>query len=288
MSKPARLPWKHEPSFREALKIPRGFRLADLDPASTPGFQGGKADGSRALAAGEAELDDLQERLHAQATAGAPEAVLLILQAMDTAGKGGIVRHVAGLVDPQGLQITAFKAPTDEERSHDFLWRIRRALPRPGRIGIFDRSHYEDVLVVRVNDLAPRAVWSKRYAAINAFEREVVGTRITPVKVMLHLSREEQQKRLLERLERPDKQWKYNPGDVDARTRWEAYMEAYQAVFDRTSTREAPWHVVPADRKWYARLAVQRLLIEHLREVAPRWPAPSFDPEVERQRVLES
>ncbi|WOF23617.1 polyphosphate kinase 2 family protein [Microbacterium betulae] len=268
------------------LKAPDGFRLDALDPAATPGYGGDKKDGAIDLAAGLAQLADFQERLFADSHAGDGEdSVLLVLQAMDSAGKGGIVRHVVGGVDPQGVELAAFKAPTPEELEHDFLWRIERRVPRPGFIGVFDRSHYEDVLIGRVRELAPAEEIERRYDAINDFERRLVerGTRI--VKVMLHISYDEQGDRLMERLERPDKHWKYNPGDVDERELWPAYQQAYQTVFERTSTAAAPWYVVPANRKWYARLAVQELLLETLEGVDPQWPAADFDVEAEKERL---
>ena len=269
------------------LRVSTGFVLADLDPSSTPGFSGDKKLGEAALAASEAELADLLERLYAESTAGSARAVLLVVQGMDTSGKGGIMRHVIS-VNPEGVKATAFKAPTKEELAHDFLWRIERALPSPGQLGVFDRSHYEDVLIVRVHDLVPEDVWSKRYAQINAFEREVVGKGTTVVKVMTHISRGEQKDRLMERLERPDKYYKYNPGDVDERAHWGDYMEAYQAVLDTTSTVGAPWYVVPAEAKWYARLAVQQLLLAALREMDLAWPPADFDVEVEKERLSAS
>jgi PPK2 family polyphosphate:nucleotide phosphotransferase len=199
-----------------------------------------------------------------------------------------MMRHVVGAVDPQGVRITAFKAPTPQERQHDFLWRIRYALPKPGQIGVFDRSHYEDVLVVRVHDLVPRAVWQRRYATINRFEQGVVAKGCTMVKVMLHISRQEQKERLAQRLERPDKYWKYNPGDVDERMRWDDYQEAYQAALTRCSTEAAPWYVVPADRKWYARWAVQQLLLDALDDIDPQWPPADFDIEQEKAHLAAS
>ncbi|WP_314096716.1 polyphosphate kinase 2 family protein [Microbacterium foliorum] len=275
--------------WAKALQVDDGFRLADVDPRSTPGYRGGKADGKRDLAAGLDELNILQERLFAESRVGvAEDSVLLILQAMDSAGKGGIVRHVVGGVDPQGVALTAFKAPTPEELQHDFLWRVSTRLPEPGFIGVFDRSHYEDVLIGRVRSLAPAAEIDRRYDAINDFEAEVAasGTRI--VKVMLHISPEEQKARLMERLERPDKHWKYNPGDVDERLLWDDYMAAYQVAFDRTSTEVAPWHVIPADHKWFARLAVQELLLDALQRIDPQWPAADFDVEAEKKRLTAS
>ena len=276
-------------SWSRTLQVSDGFRLADVDPSSTPGYHGRKSDGTRDLAAGLDELNGLQERLFAESRVGiATDSVLLILQAMDSAGKGGIVRHVVGGVDPQGVALTAFKAPTPEELSYDFLWRVERRLPEPGFIGVFDRSHYEDVLIGRVRQLAPADEIERRYGAINEFEARVAasGTRI--VKVMLHISADEQKARLMERLERPDKHWKYNPGDVDERMLWPQYMEAYQAVFDRTSTEAAPWHVIPADHKWYARLAVQELLLDALQRIDPQWPAADFDVEAEKKRLAAS
>ena len=276
--------WTGEPT--ELLRVGEGFRLADVDPDATPGFDGGKKQGQADLADGVDELDDLQERLYAQSrVVDDSPAVLLVLQAMDSAGKGGIVRHVIGAVDPQGVRLKAFKAPSAEERAHDFLWRIEKETPPPGFIGVFDRSHYEDVLIGRVRQLAPAEEIERRYGAINDFEKRVTdaGTRI--VKVMLHISPEEQKERLMERLDRPDKHWKYNPGDVDERTLWPDYMDAYQVVFERTSTPEAPWHVVPANRKWYARLAVQALLLEALEAIDPQWPAADFDVAAEKARL---
>lgn len=271
--------------FTDALRVGEGFVLADLDPRSTPGFGGDKVAGQQALTAADDELGSLQEQLYAMSRKGSRRRVLLVIQGMDTSGKGGIMRHVVGAVDPQGVEITAFKKPTPEELSHPFLWRIRKGLPGPGMIGVFDRSHYEDVLVVRVHDLVPRQQWSRRYATINAFEQGLAEDEITVIKVMLHISAQEQKERLTERLARPDKHWKYNPGDLDERAHWEAYQEAYQAIMDRTSTQAAPWFVVPADRKWYARLAVQQLLLEHLRGLQLAWPEADFDVAEQQERL---
>ncbi|MEW1962232.1 polyphosphate kinase 2 family protein [Microbacterium sp. NPDC077644] len=279
--------WTGEAS--EILRVGEGFRLSDVDPGDHPGYAGDKKSAEKDLAVGTEALSELQERLFAASRTGdAKDAVLLVLQAMDSAGKGGIVRHVVGGVDPQGVELAAFKAPTDEELEHDFLWRIEKRLPQPGFIGVFDRSHYEDVLVGKVRALAPEDEIERRYGAINDFEARVAasGTRI--VKVMLHISPEEQKARLMERLERPDKHWKYNPGDVDERMLWPQYMAAYQTVFERTSTEAAPWHVVPADSKWYARLAVQELLLSAVEDIDPQWPAADFDVEAEKKRLAAS
>lgn len=273
----------------DLLRVGDGFVLADVDPRSTPGYSKDKVQAADDLAAGSVQLDEYQERLFARSRVDATNAsVLLVLQAMDSAGKGGIIRHVVGSVDPQGVALAAFKKPTPEELEHDFLWRIQKRLPEPGIIGVFDRSHYEDVLIGRVRELAPADEIERRYNAINEFEKKVTdaGTRV--VKVMLHISPDEQKERLMERLERPDKHWKYNPGDVDERELWPKYMAAYQTVFERTSTEHTPWYVVPADRKWYARLAVQHLLLEALEDIDPQWPAATYDVEAEKKRLAAS
>lgn len=264
-----------------------GFRLADIDPASTPGAPDRHA-AERQTEERRAALDDLQERLWAESTAGGRRRILLVLQAMDTAGKGGIIRHVVGSVDPQGVRIAAFKAPTDEEKAHDFLWRIRKQLPGPGLIGVFDRSHYEDVLIHRVRGFSTPEVIEERYGIITEFERELVATGTTVVKVMLHLSRDEQKSRLAERLARPDKHWKFNPGDIDERLHWDDYQEAYQIALERTSTPEAPWAVVPADRKWYSRWAVQGLLLDALARLDPQWPSADYDVAEQQARLADT
>ena len=268
------------------LRVGPGFRLADVDPASTPGFSDGKAEGEKALAAEQPELDRLQELLFANKEHD-PRSVLLVLQGMDTAGKGGIVRHVVGAVDVQGVHIHAFKQPTEEELAHDFLWRVRNELPEPGQLAVFDRSHYEDVLIGRVRQLADADEIERRYGAINDFESELVASGTVVVKAMLHISSDEQHSRLAERLERPDKFWKFNPGDLAERALWPAYQEAYQVALERTSTDAAPWYVVPADRKWYARLAVAELVSDALRSLGQDWPPPDFDV-AEQQKALEA
>jgi len=270
----------------QLLRAGEGFVLSGVDPDSTPGYSDDKDAAADDIAAGAGDLDELQERLFAQSRNDASDAaVLLVLQAMDSAGKGGIIRHVVGSVDPQGIMLTAFKKPTPEELAHDFLWRVEKRVPQPGYIGVFDRSHYEDVLIGKVRSLAPAEEIERRYGAINDFEKRLTdaGTRI--VKVMLHISYADQGERLMERLDRPDKHWKYNPGDVDERARWPHYMDAYQTVFERTSTENAPWFVVPANRKWYARLAVQHLLLGALRGIDPQWPVATFDVEAEKKRL---
>ena len=272
----------------EALRAAPGFDLESFDRRSTPGWTGGKGAAKESLADCGEQMSELQERLFAHGRTDGTRSVLLVLQGMDTSGKGGIVRHVLGMVDPQGVALRSFGVPTEEERAHHYLWRIRKALPRPGYIGVFDRSHYEDVLVVRVEGLVPPKTWEARYDEINTFEAKVAAAGTVIVKAMLMVSADEQAARLRERLERPDKHWKYNPGDIDAREKWSAYQEAYQAVLDRTSTDIAPWHVIPADRKWYARLAVGELVLEALTSLDLGWPTADYDVPTELARLKAS
>jgi PPK2 family polyphosphate:nucleotide phosphotransferase len=270
------------------LRVGEGFRLADQPTNAAPGFNGNKADGAAALAARGEVLALLQEQLFAESRYAGTKSILLVLQAMDTAGKGGIVAHVVGSVDPQGVALKAFKAPTDEEKSHDFLWRIHKAVPASGMFGVFDRSHYEDVLIHRVHGWADATELERRYAAINDFEAELAANGTTVVKVMLNISPEAQKERLTARLQDPTKYWKYSTGDLDERAYWPKYMAAYQAAFEKTSTPDAPWHVVPADKKWYARLAVQEIVIDALSKLNLQWPQGDFDLKRERARVAAS
>ena len=271
----------------DLLRVPAGaVDLSALDTRATPGFDGDKAAGKAELDALGPRLSDLQERLHAEGVSGGRRSLLLVLQGIDTAGKGGVVRHVIGQVDPQGCEIASFKAPTKEELAHDFLWRIRKRLPGPGKLGVFDRSHYEDVLVVRVHGLVPRSTWSRRYAAINRFEARLVTDQIRVVKVFLHTSKEEQRQRLLARLDDPTKHWKFNPRDVDERAFWGDYQEAYAAALERCNSDAAPWYRVPADRKWYRNWAVASLLVEQLEDMKLTWPKADFDVEEQRARLL--
>jgi len=277
--------WNHEP--RTILRFRPGDKLADIDADASPGFSGDKGDAAPILSERGERFAGLQELLYANGRAGDNRSVLLVLQGMDTAGKGGIVTHVVGAGNPMGIRYTGFKKPTAEELSHHFLWRINKALPAAGQIGVFDRSHYEDVLVVRVHGLVPADEVERRYGEINTFESELVESGVTVVKVALFVSLDEQKQRLAERLERPDKYWKYNPGDLEERKRWPAYQEAYQVALDRTSTDVAPWYVVPCNKKWYSRLAVTELLIEALKEMNLSWPPAAFDVEAERQKLAE-
>jgi len=260
-------------------------RLVDVDPRSTPGTDEDKAGAKAVVEELGEQLAALQEQLYAEGRSGGHRRVLVVLQGMDTSGKGGAVKHVAGLMNPAGLRITGFGAPTEEELEHDFLWRIDKAVPRPGVIGIFDRSHYEDVLIVRVHDLVPREEWQTRYDRINAWEADLAEQGVVLLKVMLHLSPDEQRERLLARLDDPTKHWKVNPGDIDERGHWPAYQLAYQELLERCSTEVAPWHVVPCDRKWYRNWALAHLLLETLQGMDLTWPTPELDLEGMRQAL---
>ncbi|AKJ10000.1 phosphate:nucleotide phosphotransferase [Streptomyces incarnatus] len=274
--------------LREALRLPPGrpVDLAAHDTRATPGAPGGKRATKEDTVRTGKRLARLQERLWAASTAGDRRRVLVVLQGMDTSGKGGTVKHVIGQLNPAGCRIRAFKAPTEEERRHDFLWRVRPALPRPGEIGIFDRSHYEDVLIARVRHLARPAEIGSRYGLVNDFERSLAEDGVTLVKCFLHISRDEQRRRLLRRLDRPDKHWKFDPGDIDERALWPAYQEAYQLALERCAAPYAPWYLIPADRKWYRNWAISRLLLEHLRELDPQYPKGDFEVARCRERLL--
>ncbi|SDN89348.1 polyphosphate:nucleotide phosphotransferase, PPK2 family [Klenkia soli] len=275
-------------SLREQLRAPAGpVSLADIDPRGTPDAPGDKDATKAQMTADGAELASLQERLYAEGVSGGPRRVLLVLQGMDTSGKGGVIEHVVGAVNPQGVSITSFKKPTPEELRHGFLWRVRRAVPGPGLLGVFDRSHYEDVLIGRVRELATPAVVERRYKEIVRFEDQLTESGVTIVKCMLHISRWEQKQRLLARLDDSTKRWKFNPGDIDERALWDDYQRAYETSIERTSTQTNPWHVVPADRKWYRNWAVGRLLLEAVTDLAPRFPQADYDVAAQRDRLID-
>ena len=256
------------------------------DPRAHPGVKN-KAAAESEVEALAVELADLQERLFANGKLGGRRRVLLLLQAMDAGGKDGTVKHVVGLVNPGGVDITAFGAPTRQEQEHDFLWRIHAALPGAGKVGVFNRSQYEDVLIARVHDLVPPAVWARRYGRINTFERRLAASGCEIVKVFLHISRDEQRERLLARLDDPTKHWKAGPADVPERLHWDAYQAAYIAALTKCSTDVAPWFVVPADRKWYRNWAVAHLLLETLRSMDLQWPTPKgLDLSAMREQLL--
>jgi PPK2 family polyphosphate:nucleotide phosphotransferase len=280
---------KHGARASDLLRLPSGpVDVGAFDPRSTPGAPGDRAATKADFAATAPRMTQLQERLYAEGVGGGNRRVLLLLQGMDTSGKDGTTKHVAGRVNPQGIAITSFKTPTSAERRHDFLWRIRRAVPDPGFLGIFNRSQYEDVLIARVHNLVPPDEWESRYDRINVFEREIADDGVHLLKVFLHISSEEQKRRLLARLDDPTKHWKYNPADVAERAFWDDYQQAYTVALERCNTEAAPWYVVPADRKWYRNWAVGRLLVEALEDMAPQYPPADFDLSAERERVLGS
>jgi PPK2 family polyphosphate:nucleotide phosphotransferase len=268
----------------------RKFRLKDVDPGDTSGFRSrAKPKAEKELEAGILALEELQDKLYAQDR----WAVLLIFQAMDAAGKDGAIKHVMSGVNPQGCQVASFKAPSNEELDHDFLWRCNRQLPERGRIGIFNRSYYEDVLVVKVHpeflgtakipeELVRKDVWKKRYRDIRSYERYLSDNGVLIRKFFLHVSRKEQKRRFLERIDTPEKNWKFSPADVKERARWKDYMRAYEDMIRETSTKDAPWFVVPADNKWFTRLVVASAVIDALDSLDLRYP----EVDEEKRRAL--
>lgn len=272
------------------LRSGKNFRLADVDPAATPGFSGSKADLAARFARYDEELYELQERLFANGRAheGSAPSLLVVLQGMDTSGKGGAIRNVFSVFDPQGTKTVGFGKPTDEELAHDFLWRIRKHDPLPGQIVAFDRSHYEDVLIQRVHKWVDEDEVDRRFAAIRDYEQELAGRNVKILKIFLHISPQFQKENLLERTEREDKYWKYDPSDIEERRYWDEYMAAYEDAIRRTDEIWAPWYVLPTDNKKYARMALKFLIVDALRHLELSWPAPDFDPEQERQRILDA
>jgi PPK2 family polyphosphate:nucleotide phosphotransferase len=259
--------------LRERFLVKPGARvkLSRWDPGDTAGYV--REDAEAAFQVNVDRLFELQYLLAAQKK----YALLVVLQAMDAGGKDGTIRNVMRGLNPQGCHVVSFKAPSEEELDHDYLWRIHRAAPRKGWIGIFNRSHYEDVLVVRVKTLVPKQVWSRRYDQINEFEKMLVENGTTVLKFFLHISKNEQADRLRKRLEDPQKNWKLSPADSEERGRWADYMDAYQDALSRCSTRHAPWYVIPANRKWFRDLAVSQIVIEALDEMKLKLPKPAFD-----------
>lgn len=259
----------------ERFRVPPNseFKLDSIDTHSKYGFEGGKEEGKEALSTVKRPLKDLQRRLWAESE----QSLLVVIQATDTGGKDGTIRHVFSGVNPQGVRVASFRMPTEEELAHDYLWRVHQQAPKDGEITIFNRSHYEDVLVVRVRDLVPRETWEKRYRHINDFERMLSDEGTTIVKIFLHISKEEQRQRLQARLDKPHKNWKFHRGDLEDRELWDDYQDAYQTMLRETSTEYAPWYVVPADRKWYRNLVVSNLLIRTLEGMDPRFPEPEED-----------
>jgi PPK2 family polyphosphate:nucleotide phosphotransferase len=261
-------------NFRKELLVPHGkkVKLSKFDPDDTMGWEKGpktKASLEKALV----KLDSLQYLLYAERK----HALLIIFQALDGGGKDGTIRHVMSRVNPQGCRVTSFKVPSAEEAAHDFLWRAHKAVPEYGEIGIFNRSHYEDVLIVRVHNLVPKDVWSERYDQINRCESMLVENGITVLKFFLHISKDEQKKRFMERIDDPDKRWKISQADFNERKFWDDYTDAYEAALTRCNTREAPWYIIPANKKWFRDLAVSHIIRETLESMDMKFPKPSID-----------
>ena len=243
--------------------------LAD-EPTDARGSFADEAEARKELDELRTRLEELQARLWAESR----QALLVVLQAIDTGGKDGLIRKVLSGVNPTGCTVVSFKVPSEEERSHDYLWRIHARVPAFGEIGVFNRSHYEDVLVVRVHELVPRDVWEPRYEQIRRFEEHLVANGTTIVKLFLHISEDEQKSRFQERLDDPSKRWKFSKADLEERRSWDEYEAAFQDMVNRTSTEDAPWHVIPADRKWYRDVIAARILVETLERMDPRYPEP--------------
>jgi PPK2 family polyphosphate:nucleotide phosphotransferase len=258
-------------AFADQLRVAHGadLDLGAVDPSGTPGYEANKAAAKHELRVLRRELFAFQSRLWAERK----HSLLLVLQALDAGGKDGTIRKVFSAFNLQGARVAAFGVPTEEELAHDFLWRIHPHAPGHGRVAIFNRSHYEDVLVVRVAKLAPDAVWQRRYELINEWEHSLAAEGTTVLKFMLHVSRDEQRQRLQKRLDDPEKQWKFSPGDLGVRAQWDEYMRAYADALSRCSTDEAPWYLIPADHKWYRNLAVARIVAAAARRIDPQFPA---------------
>jgi PPK2 family polyphosphate:nucleotide phosphotransferase len=258
---------------RYRVKPGKRVDLTRWDPGDTSAFDGGEEEAEERLLKLNRQLEDLQELLYAEGK----RRLLVVLQAMDTGGKDGTIRHVFEGVNPLGVKVASFKVPTQEELGHDFLWRVHKQTPAKGEITIFNRSHYEDVLVVRVHRLVPPEVWRGRYARIRNFEQQLAEEGTTILKFFLHISKEEQKKRLQARLDERDKRWRFNVGDLKERKLWPAYMRAYEDAISKTSTRWAPWYVVPADHKWYRNLVVATIMVETLKSLKMRYPEPEVN-----------
>ncbi len=257
-----------EPDYpRYRVEPGSGTVLAGVDPGQTEHYRK-KKEVLKELEAQRRRIGDLQERLYAENEQG----LLVVLQAMDTGGKDGTIKHVFGGINPQGCRVSSFKAPNPEEANHDFLWRYHKSAPARGRIGIFNRSHYEDVLVVRVKGLVEESVWRERYGLINEFERNLSRSGITVLKFFLHISRDEQKRRLESRLADPDKRWKFSKNDIKERAFWDDYQAAFEDAINECSTGHAPWYVVPANKKWYRNLVVARTIADTLEAMDPRFP----------------
>lgn len=261
-------------NFSKELRLKPGKKVSlfKLDPEETLGWE---KDGAmkKALEKTVERLDDLQYLMYAEDK----HALLIVFQALDAGGKDGTIRHVMSGVNPQGCRVTPFKVPSPEEAAHDFLWRVHKAVPPRGQIGIFNRSHYEDVLVVRVHDLVPREVWSERYKQINRFEENLVENNVTVLKFFLHISKDEQKRRFMERIDDADKRWKISASDFNERKYWDEYTKAYEAALTKCGTDAAPWYVIPANKKWFRNLAVSHIIVETLDEMKMKFPPPTIN-----------
>jgi PPK2 family polyphosphate:nucleotide phosphotransferase len=250
-------------------------RIKDFDPDATP-LSDDKTDGHVHSAARQQKFIELQELLYAEHR----HKILVVLQGMDTSGKDGTVRHVMSGVSPAGVRVVSFKGPSSEELDHDFLWRVHAKVPAKGEVAVFNRSHYEDVLVVRVHNLVPEKIWRKRYDQINEFEKMLAANGTIILKFFLHISRDEQRKRLQERIDDPDKHWKFQHGDIEERKLWDEYMDAYEEMLEKTSTKYAPWYVVPANAKWYRNLVVADVLTRAMEKLKMEYPKVDLSGEV--------
>ena len=271
-----------EVKWRQYLVQPdQDVKLSDWEPDRTEGWKSDKGDAERRLQKLNGELEALQELLFAEAR----HKVLIVLQGMDTSGKDGVIRHVFEGVNPQGVRVASFKVPTAPEQAHDYLWRVHQQVPGRGEVVIFNRSHYEDVLVVRVHNLVPAEIWKQRYDQINHFERLLAEEGTTILKFYLHINADEQRERLLARLDEPSKRWKFNPGDLKERELWDEYQKAYEAVLSKTSQDKAPWIIVPANRKWYRDLIISAALVDTLKELKMEYPQPAEDLDIYRTEL---
>ena len=259
------------------------IRLKDYDPNDSSGFDGKKKAGEEALLKVNRDIEALQEQMFAEGK----RRLIVLLQAMDTAGKDGVIRYVFERVNPSGVRVAAFKTPSAIELSHDYLWRVHAQTPGKGEIVIFNRSHYEDVLVVRVHSMVPKEVWSKRFDHINNFEKMLVDEGTTILKFFLNIDLQEQAERFLARVEDPTKQWKFNPGDLEERKLWAQYMEAYEDVLNKTSTEYAPWYIIPSNKKWYRNLMIANIVRDTLKGFKMSYPEPSADLEGYHKKLLE-
>ncbi|MFT9305604.1 MAG: PPK2 family polyphosphate kinase [Bifidobacterium aquikefiri] len=276
--------WDIDPDV--ALRFHAGLILGQLDCDSTPGFEGRKADAKEFVSLSSYEINSFQEQLYANGVKGSHKRVLIILQGMDTSGKGSMVEHVFSQLSPMGIHYHGFAAPSHEELNHDYLWRIRRELPKDGWISIFDRSQYEDIVMPRIYGTYPRTIWESRYDEISDFEHRLVDDGCSIIKIFLCISKDFQKKRFLKRLDDPTKFWKFDPSDLKARSHWDDYMNAWQDVMERTSTNYAPWHIVPANHRWYSRAVLSQILRARMQEMNFAWPPADFNVDMVKHQLL--